>query len=472
MKPEHIDSELPVALSIPERRWSLLIWLLPIIAAAFAAWLVFQTLAQRGIPIEIQFQQGHGLKPGDTLRYRGIAVGTVSDVMLTGQLDGIRVIVQLSQKAEALARTGSRFWIVRPQLNLSGASGLDTVIGANYLSVLPGSGVPQKHFVGLDETPPAGAMIAGGLEIVLTTPGKGGLRAGAPVSYRQIVIGAIVDVDLATDASAVEAKVYIEPDYLSLIRENTKFWKIGGARFRAGLGGLSLDVDSVHSLVLGGVNLALPPAPGNPVNQGHVFELYEEPKDEWLEWAPSLALFDDPGATLERPPLLPVTLTWTYKAMLYLEREGNRQGWVLPLTQGLLGPSDLLAAPEDALADSITLSIDGAAIEQSVVEPYSEDLALLPLTHDYTVWPAERLRNPSAPENVQIIAAAALAPRFVGAHRLQADNAARWLIDASLPFDASWHGAAVVGQTDGAVIGLLLVNDERAWVATLPTITP
>ena len=206
--------------------------------------------------------------------------------------------------------------------------------------------------------PPLEAIEPGGLEIVLAAAGKGNLKPGAPISYRQVIVGSVLTVDLAKDATAVEARAYIKPDYVNLIRREIKFWRAGGARVSAGLSGLSLAVDSVHSLILGGINLAIPPQPGPPVARNARFTLYDEPQDRWLSWTPGLSLYDDQPQA-RRPQLLPGERRWRYRNWLYQTRDGVRRGWLVALPDGLLGPADVLLAPEDAQPDSARLRIDG-----------------------------------------------------------------------------------------------------------------
>ncbi|MCB1718102.1 MAG: MCE family protein, partial [Candidatus Competibacteraceae bacterium] len=140
--------DLPVAEPVPARTESWL-WLLPLLALAVVFWLGWQSWSGQDIPISIRFSEGHGLKPGDTVRYRGVAVGSVERIRLNRALDGVTIDLRLQPDAAALARSGSRFWIVRPQLDLSGVSGLDTLVGANYIGVLPGAGEQQRSFIGL-----------------------------------------------------------------------------------------------------------------------------------------------------------------------------------------------------------------------------------------------------------------------------------------------------------------------------------
>lgn len=452
---------LPEAVLRPRRRWWAL-WLLPLVCLAVAGWLTYDALAQRGIPIMVHFQQGYGLKPGDAVRYRGIAVGTVREVRLREDLDGIAVDVRLRPEARELARAGSRFWIVRPQIDLQGASGLDTVVGANYLQATPGTGDPQSEFVGLETPPVLPVREPGGLEIVLITPHKGNLRPGAPVSYRQVAIGTILSVDLARDASAVEARAYVEPAYTALIRDNTRFWKTGGARFSAGFSGLSVDVDSVRGLLLGGASLAIPPDSGARVTAGRVFELHEEPDPRWLEWTTGLSLYEGGEAAPEKPPLLPATLSWRYKNWLHLTRRTERQGWVLPVPDGLLGPADLLTVPEEALPDSVRLALqDPPATLNPAPNPTSKTLIMLPYVHQFPVW--SNTRQITVPEDALVIAPGR-PERFLAADRFRTERSP-WRLNSPAAFDERWHGAAVIATRDGALIGILLAGEDEARVA-------
>lgn len=458
-------NELPQA-HIQPRTSATWMWLLPFLAIIGAISLLIISWYQRGISITVQFQQGHALRIDDAVRYRGIEIGKVHDIRLTSDLKTIIVELRLQASAREVARDSSRFWIVRPQIDFSGASGLETVVGANYINVLPGNGNYRNHFIGSEIPPFLETMEAGGLEITLSTPGRGNLRRGAPVTYRDVVIGTILDVDLAKDASAVEAKVYIKPNYASLIREDTHFWKSGGAKFNAGwLSGISWKVESVQSLIMGGITVALPPTPGKTVPSGQRFTLYEEPESEWLQWTPHLPINPLVTQANERPHPVLVTLYWHPRQFWHLGKK-QRQGWLLPVASGLLGPADMLTPPAGAKDNSSYLEIGNLEIllgyQAKTID--NSRLAIFSYVHDYAPW--TRYRQAQTPEDTLIISDFNEEAHFVTADHYQAKDG-YWLLDATVPVENDWHGASVVAANDGNLIGIVIVDDQ-AKVALLP----
>ena len=458
--------ELPVATQRPARHLGWL-WLLPLAAVFIVAWLIAQSVERSGTPVSISFKDGYGLKAGDAVRYRGIPVGQVETLRLNPDLSGIVVKARLQADAAEVARAGAQFWIERPRVDLDGARGLETVIGANYIALIPGSGDPQAEFDGLEQAPLLALADSGGLEVLLTTPGQGNLRAGAPISYRQVVIGTILSVDLAKDAGSVIARAYIKPRYTSLIRKQTRFWRVSAAHVSAGFSGLSFDVESIRGLLLGGITLATPPDAGPPVAQQARFRLYDEPDSAWRDWLPYLAL--DKVASADQPVLLNARLNWQERSMLslYWALDEQRHGWLLPVAGGLLGPADLLRPPEDGVADSAVLQVNGEAQQLAGGQPVAEGVVLLPASGEWTPWPANRIGRIAQPQDLLIVAGPDTPPRFIAAASVQVDGE-RWSLSDSVPFDPAWHGAAVLSAADSMLVGLLLIDGGGAHLARLP----
>lgn len=465
------DAEVPVARIEDGPRWSW-VWILPLLAAVLAAVLAWQAFGARGSAITIHLDEGHGLKPGAALRYRGIQVGEVSDVALFGETDGILVTVTLHDDGEDLARVGSRFWVVRPQVGWEGIGGLETLIGARYLAVLPGRGAPRGSFVGL-EAPPLADALEPGLDLTLMAQRRSGLSPGSAVTFRQLRVGTVLSVGLASDGSGVLVGLRIRPEYAPLIREKTRFWSTSGLSLDVGITGLQLHLDTLSSLLSGGVALAVPPDAGEVARTGKRFTLLDAPEDDWLEWEPTVAV----GHSLLPPGVVPptplrATLRWSESRLFtsFWTADEQRDGWVLLLADGLLGPTDLLTVPEDAHEGTAELQVAGdVLLLDPPAEPVVGGLSRLHRRPASTGFAVASTRSPDGPEDCLLVADPATEPLSLARSRFEVGEGG-WQVDASQPLGTAWHGAAVVARADGALIGVLVVDDDdEAHVIPLPS---
>ena len=164
------------------------LWWLAVACLLLAIGLVVWSLPPQGTRITIAFPEGHGLKAEDAVRYRGIDVGVVESVQLPRAMDSVNVHVNLLPSAKQLAVEGSRFWIVRPQLSLTGVSGLDTAVGHKYIEVIPGLADAQRvtYFDGLSQ-PPADNSSANGIEILLLADARYSVSRGSAIHYLSLI---------------------------------------------------------------------------------------------------------------------------------------------------------------------------------------------------------------------------------------------------------------------------------------------
>src|SRR3954467_7598508 len=130
--------ELPKA-RIKRRRLLRLVWIVPGIAIAIAAGLVYHRMQDYGPQITVTFADGGGMRVGQTpVRYRGVQVGEVTGVALSKDEKSAVVRIRLSRSGEGIARDGSEFWIVRPRVGFGQVTGLSTVLSGPEIAVKPG----------------------------------------------------------------------------------------------------------------------------------------------------------------------------------------------------------------------------------------------------------------------------------------------------------------------------------------------
>jgi len=110
------------------------IWIVPLVAIAVAAWLAWNTLAKEGPRITITFLAGEGLQAGQSqLKYKDLTLGTVKSLALSADRGRVVVTVATTREAAPLLTNDAVFWVVKPRLfagNLTGIySGLVTAAG-------------------------------------------------------------------------------------------------------------------------------------------------------------------------------------------------------------------------------------------------------------------------------------------------------------------------------------------------------
>jgi len=440
------------------------------------------------VEIEIRFENGDGLGIGDEVRHRGIVVGEVTAVDLNGELTGVVVRVRLLSSASRLARVGSHFWVERPTVSAVEVRGLDTLVGGRYIAVQPGAAdaALATSFNGLSKAPP-GDLPEGGVEVVLEASQRGGLRRGVPVLYRGQRVGHVIAVALASDATTVEARAWIDAPYRELVRDNTRFWMNSGIDVSVGLDGLKLSADTLSSIIVGGVSMATPPQPGTKVSTGHRFECAVDAEDEWLTWQARIPIGSHQladGVPLPKP--LRASLRWQERRFGF-RRDKQRSGWILPLSDGrILGPADLLMSEEKAIEGTTKLEAAGETIEISPVKVTGfGGLSILPeklgSVDPNSRFPVQRLGHSEELVDCLIVTSGSESVLSVTASRFslaQTDPskgeatgiaaAERWTVDPTVPLTADFHGASVVSRADGRLVGVLLVDETGSYVSIIP----
>lgn len=423
-----------------------------------------------GSLITIEFEDGHGIATGDVVRHLGIVIGEVTAVEIASRLDSVTVHIRLTDSAAKVARAGSQFWIERPELGLTEVRGLETLIRGPYIDFLPGpeDGPMVKRFMGVSHAPPA-TREADGLEVVLTSNQKRALKPGVPVTYRGLNVGHVVSVGLSTDASSVQARIYIKPEFKALVRINSQFWSNVGIDADVRVTGIQLKTDSLQSLVAGSVGFATPDSPGRKARTGDRFTCANAYDEEWLNWNPQIAVGGQmlPTGT-GRPEAIRSTIRWSRKRVGFV-RNSQRQGWLLLLDNGnLLGLSRYLKPDDNAIDGTVKFEMSGVEFDydpeqlNDLGELSTYDIRTrLP---DQASWPVEKIRRPTGPEDCLIVSDPQAAFTPLAATNIEESQEDRWLIAPSISYNAALDGACVICRGDGCLLGFLDLEMGQAVV--------
>lgn len=420
-----------IVISRPSKIPALIIFLVFLTFAGMALFWLFRSSPP---DITISFKDSHFLKPGDLLRYRSMAVGEIVAVEPAPDLQTVEVKAVLHPNAGAVAREGSRFWIVRPQINLEGARGLETVLGSHYIRVQPGSGSRQRTFVGLEDQPVLDAIPSGTMEITLFSDRAEGLKPGMQITYRNTPIGVVSGIDLFRNAGGVNARVLIFPQFSPLIVPEAVFCRASGVRFSAGLlEGLSWSVSPLQSMVTSEIHLFVPDLLSQPSSSSRRFPLSDFPPKGAGSWHPSIALgidaFQASPASLPRPVPLEIP------------------GWGSSMKFIGTGYQDMLILPDLTRHAPKSLTILGKSYEVSVFRHHPEGFWSLQGAFG-TASLTPDTQAPLAPgEDLFAIIGQDMQPYFIPEEFLISSRMPKpFKLQPELVIKAEWEGAPVVNR--------------------------
>ncbi|AJQ95862.1 intermembrane transport protein PqiB [Gynuella sunshinyii] len=258
-----------------------LIWLVPFAAILIGIVMFVQNWLAQGPEITITFLTASGLEAGKTpVKYKDVDIGKVTSVTLNEDQSYVVATVALEKSVEGLARSDTRFWVVRPRIGLSGVSGIDTLISGAYIGVDVGtSDSMTQTFTGL-ETPPSVINGMPGTVFSIQADDLGSLDIGSPVYYRRIQVGRVSSYQLSDRGDSVDIRVFIDAPYDKFVTEDTRFWNAGGVDISLSADGLKLNTQSAASVLAGGIAFAAPEGDNSrPASSTYVFILAVDKDD-------------------------------------------------------------------------------------------------------------------------------------------------------------------------------------------------
>ena len=252
---------------------------------------------EEGLRLVLQAKELGGVRAGDEITYRQVVVGKVFETRLAKTAAGVEVEVSIDKEHAALVRENSQFWNASG-LKLSFGNLLDPSVEVSSLQSLVAGGIafltpakpgpaakPGRRYPLLDERPDdlgeGAAEASKAFKVILTADDLRGVGKGDPVLYREVEIGQVRKTRLNAAADGVEIELEIAQAHAALIRANSVFWNASGVKLNLGdLVDASVEIESLKSLLAGGIALANPSDSGPQAAPGTAFELHaERPED-------------------------------------------------------------------------------------------------------------------------------------------------------------------------------------------------
>ncbi|MDR9828667.1 MlaD family protein [Vibrio sp. FNV 38] len=219
----------------------------------------FDRQLPNSLPIKLVADDAYGLEAGTPVKYRGISVGNVTAVNLVDEAVIFDVLVE-GQYAK-LIRGSNRFFVAGTASVQFDEQGLNVHVPPakqlleGSISFFSDGGENAKSEYHLYRSQSHSELAkfnqSGSEKFSLIADELPPISIGAPLLYRNLQVGSVVDYQLTK--SGVEVIVSIENQYHYLIEPETVFWNRSGVEVNASLSGIKVTASPLKTLVSGGI---------------------------------------------------------------------------------------------------------------------------------------------------------------------------------------------------------------------------
>ncbi|MFT4928439.1 MAG: paraquat-inducible protein B [Phenylobacterium sp.] len=176
--------------------------------------------------------------------YQQFAIGRVTEVTLAQDAKWSNIAISIDARYANLVRDNTLFWI-KPAVDIKASLHGIEVTAAPLMAMLQGgiqistmddsvmddsakqNELPAKALTTFTLYPDQAATTQGSPVIELTINKQTTLKVGAPVKYREHMVGEVLTVELLADLTGVRAKVQIKPQYAQHFnRSDSVYWLV------------------------------------------------------------------------------------------------------------------------------------------------------------------------------------------------------------------------------------------------------
>lgn len=228
-----------------------------------------------GEEFSLYTNEAHSIRRGAPIYYKSKKVGEVFSIELNSDTRTFEIPIFIYEQYVKLIQPNSVFWSdggVSLRASLSGVqlktNSLSAALhgGISFLSP-PGDSVADsakssKRFPlhrdyeeALAVTP---HLQPDGYRFRLITEEPDSIKRGTPLYYKKIKVGEVVGFNLSRDNKRVEMDCLIYQPYMDTVNSSSRFYDITGVLFQGNLTGVSMETDSLESIVSGGISYFTP----------------------------------------------------------------------------------------------------------------------------------------------------------------------------------------------------------------------
>lgn len=209
--------------------------------------------AEMGHEVELTLDWNSGIDHNAAILFQGLTIGVI---------DSFTKIDPVTRKITATAKVNprvvpyltdqSQFYIVAPQISLTGLSNAKTLLTGSYISIRPSlAGKPRNKFKVFSNKPPY-KYAEPGLHLMLTSNDRSSLQVGSNVYYKQQVVGNVQAIE-TTSPERHLIHIHVQPNFSHYVNHGSRFYNNSGVKISANLLGVDIQAQSLQSILTGGI---------------------------------------------------------------------------------------------------------------------------------------------------------------------------------------------------------------------------
>jgi paraquat-inducible protein B len=202
--------------------------------------------------------------------------------------DEVVLYALIKDEYKNLLAEDSKFWIEDVSVDIDRIENPSAILGGAFVKLLRGRSEKMSDKFYISHNEPVPTANEQGLRVVVRASKLSSLKVGSPVFYRQIQIGSVEAYRLSEDSKNIEMKLFIQECYSYLVRTNSIFYNATAMGMDVSLFGVKVRTETVATMIKGGITMVTPNEPEQKAEELHEFKLYNEPKEEWLNYSPEL----------------------------------------------------------------------------------------------------------------------------------------------------------------------------------------
>ncbi len=257
------------------------IWILPLLAFFIGVWMIYQYQTNKGVEIFIRMPHAEGIINEKTeIKVRSVKMGIVQDVKLSDDQKFVIARAEVDKRYKHLLNQDAKIWVVKPRIDQTGITGMNTLLSGVYLEFLPGkSEKSQSYFQLLEEPPLISEDIIGGRYNLLSRDSDT-IEVGTGIYYKGFKVGQVETANFDWQEQTMRYKIFIRAPFQNLVTLNSVFWVNSAIEVDLSVDGINVKTGSLAKMLKGGISFTVPlrEQPGAIATDQHIFSLSSEYK--------------------------------------------------------------------------------------------------------------------------------------------------------------------------------------------------